>query len=130
MRNNFSYHLINSRDSNTWLESIFIGDYTIVYYSILFITSVAAIFSRSILLYNWCNTASTKLHNAMFSKIIYSPMRFFTINPAGRILNRFSSDMGAVDEILPMTLADTINVSIVKHLEGRINHSTYYMKIK
>lgn len=33
-------------------------------------------------------------------------MRFFDTNPSGRILNRFSKDMGATDELLPKALLD------------------------
>lgn len=37
-------------------------------------------------------------------------MHFFNTNPAGRILNRFSKDLGQVDEILPAVLMDTIQI--------------------
>ena len=39
-------------------------------------------------------------------------MRFFNTNCSGRILNRFSKDMGAIDEKLPYVLIDTIQVRI------------------
>lgn len=37
-------------------------------------------------------------------------MRFFDTNPAGRILNRFSKDMGAVDEFLPKAILDATQI--------------------
>lgn len=37
-------------------------------------------------------------------------MRFFNVNPSGRILNRFSKDIGAVDETLPSTITDFVQV--------------------
>ncbi|KAI8429898.1 hypothetical protein MSG28_000378 [Choristoneura fumiferana] len=40
-------------------------------------------------------------------------MRFFDTNPSGRILNRFSKDMGIVDEILPRMYLDSIQVMMV-----------------
>lgn len=43
--------------------------------------------------------ASKVLHNKMFSSILGATMRFFDTNPSGRILNRFSKDMGAIDEM-------------------------------
>jgi ABC-type multidrug transport system fused ATPase/permease subunit len=36
---------------------------------------------------------SSKLHDAMLKRILYSPMSFFDSTPSGRIINRFSKDM-------------------------------------
>lgn len=46
----------------------------------------------------------------MFESISRSPMSFFHSNPSGRILNRFSKDMGAVDEMLPQAMIDCFQV--------------------
>lgn len=43
-------------------------------------------------------------HNTMIDNIVQCPMRFFDANPIGRIINRFSSDMGVIDKKLPVTL--------------------------
>lgn len=43
-----------------------------------------------------CSRASQKLHNSMFNGVISATMRFFDTNPSGRILNRFSKDIGYV----------------------------------
>ncbi|KAK8782741.1 hypothetical protein V5799_015921 [Amblyomma americanum] len=43
-------------------------------------------------------------HNSMIDNIVQCPMRFFDANPIGRIINRFSSDMGVIDKKLPVTL--------------------------
>ena len=37
-------------------------------------------------------TASTKLHDQVFAKVLRSPMSFFDTTPVGRILNRFAKD--------------------------------------
>lgn len=50
----------------------------------------------------------------MFSKIVYATMYFFNTNPSGRVLNRFSKDMGAVDENLPMAATDALSVTFEK----------------
>ncbi|KAJ8716036.1 hypothetical protein PYW08_013321 [Mythimna loreyi] len=60
-----------------------------------------------------CMRSSIKLHNQMFSNILSATMRFFDTNPSGRILNRFSKDMGIVDEVLPRMFLDTIQVFMV-----------------
>ena len=46
--------------------------------------------------------ASRRLHNLMLRRIMHSPIRFFNTNPSGRILNRFSKDIGFLDEQLPL----------------------------
>ncbi|XP_071824185.1 ATP-binding cassette sub-family C member 4-like isoform X2 [Apostichopus japonicus] len=44
--------------------------------------------------------ASTNLHNKMFEAVIRSPQQFFIINPVGRILNRFTKDLGIMEDRL------------------------------
>ena len=46
--------------------------------------------------------SSERLHDKMVSSILHAPVLFFDINPAGRILNRFSQDVGSMDEDLPI----------------------------
>ncbi|KAL4705012.1 hypothetical protein ACJJTC_009800 [Scirpophaga incertulas] len=66
------------------------------------------------LLFLWvCMRSSITLHNKMFSNILSATMRFFDTNASGRILNRFSKDMGVVDEILPRMYLDSIQVTMV-----------------
>ncbi|GAB6032452.1 Multidrug resistance-associated protein 5 [Chamberlinius hualienensis] len=44
---------------------------------------------------------SSNLHNAMFRKVLRSPMAFFDITPLGRIMARFSRDMDELDVQIP-----------------------------
>lgn len=61
---------------------------------------------RSFSFYSLCIKASERLHSTMFNGVVSTTMRFFDTNPSGRILNRFSKDMGAVDEWLPKVMLD------------------------
>lgn len=54
--------------------------------------------------------ASRNLHNTMFNGVTRARMYFFHTNPSGRILNRFSKDMGQVDEMLPAVMIDVIQI--------------------
>ncbi|XP_059049333.1 ATP-binding cassette sub-family C member 4-like [Achroia grisella] len=54
--------------------------------------------------------ASRNLHNMVFNKLIITVMRFFDTNPSGRILNRFSKDVGALDELLPRSILETLQM--------------------
>ncbi|KAI6649864.1 Multidrug resistance-associated protein 4 [Oopsacas minuta] len=50
--------------------------------------------------------AGRRLHNRMLHRLVHTPMHFFDTNPSGRILNRFSKDIGFMDEQLPMSFYD------------------------
>lgn len=93
-----------------WLDPIFRQDNAIIFYSVMYALTVITFLLRSVALSHWCVVAATRLHNLMFRNILNSPMLFFNRNPSGRILNRFSKDTGAVDEIVPSALGDTVQV--------------------
>lgn len=66
---------------------------------------------RSFLFFGLSMVSSKNLHKKMLHCLMYAPMKFFNTNPCGRILNRFSKDIGSVDEVLPGVLIDTLQVS-------------------
>ena len=68
---------------------------------------------RSVSFFNICNRSSRNLHNQIFARIIRTPVRFFDQNPTGRILNRFTNDLGIIDESLPFVAFDLNLVSNV-----------------
>uniref|UniRef100_A0A4W6FYM0 Multidrug resistance-associated protein 4 n=1 Tax=Lates calcarifer TaxID=8187 RepID=A0A4W6FYM0_LATCA len=73
-------------------------------------TSVVFGFLRSLLFFNILVSSAQTLHNSMFNAILRTPVHFFDINPIGRILNRFSKDIGYLDSLLPWTFVDFIQV--------------------
>ncbi|KRT80296.1 ABC transporter ATP-binding protein, partial [Oryctes borbonicus] len=81
-------------------------DICIYIYSGLIVALFVIALGRSMLFYKTAMVASENLHNNTFMNVIYTSMRFFDLNPSGRILNRFSKDMGAVDELLPKAILD------------------------
>nr|XP_040220684.2 ATP-binding cassette sub-family C member 4-like [Anopheles coluzzii]XP_040220685.2 ATP-binding cassette sub-family C member 4-like [Anopheles coluzzii]XP_040220686.2 ATP-binding cassette sub-family C member 4-like [Anopheles coluzzii]XP_040220687.2 ATP-binding cassette sub-family C member 4-like [Anopheles coluzzii]XP_040220688.2 ATP-binding cassette sub-family C member 4-like [Anopheles coluzzii]XP_049463568.1 ATP-binding cassette sub-family C member 4-like [Anopheles coluzzii]XP_04946356 len=66
--------------------------------------------TRSISFYQTSVRASQNLHDAMFAGCVSTTMRFYDTNPSGRILNRFSKDMGSVDELLPKAMLDASQI--------------------
>ncbi|XP_043928932.1 ATP-binding cassette sub-family C member 4 isoform X2 [Protopterus annectens] len=61
---------------------------------------------RCLLMFNILVNASQVLHNKMFLSLLHAPVLFFDKNPIGRILNRFSKDIGHLDDLLPLTYVD------------------------
>ena len=47
--------------------------------------------------------SAENFHDKMVTRILKAPVLFFDTNPAGRILNRCSKDIGNIDELLPRT---------------------------
>ena len=54
--------------------------------------------------------SSENLHNDMVTTILKAPVLFFDSNPIGRILNRFSKDIGCMDEVLPKTFLFAVQI--------------------
>ncbi|KAL9985334.1 hypothetical protein ACROYT_G007724 [Oculina patagonica] len=55
---------------------------------------------------------SERLHDKMVVAILEAPVLFFDSNPVGRILNRFSKDVGCLDERLPETLLFAVEFTL------------------
>ena len=53
------------------------------------------------------------LHNKMVAAVLQAPVFFFDSNPIGRIMNRFSKDIGCMDEVLPKTFLRAIQRTLL-----------------
>ncbi|GFN81871.1 multidrug resistance-associated protein 4 [Plakobranchus ocellatus] len=62
--------------------------------------------SRALLFFTFAVDASKNLHNNMFARLLRTNIGFFDTNPVGRVLNRFSKDIGQIDDLLPWTMFD------------------------
>lgn len=69
--------------------------------------------ARSLLVFYVLVNSSQTLHNKMFESILKAPVLFFDRNPIGRILNRFSKDIGHMDDLLPLTFLDFIQTFLL-----------------
>ena len=54
-----------------------------------------------------------RLHDKMVVAILQAPVLFFDSNPTGVVLNRFSNDLGCVDEMLPKTFLFAIEMLLL-----------------
>ncbi|XP_017787048.1 PREDICTED: probable multidrug resistance-associated protein lethal(2)03659 isoform X2 [Nicrophorus vespilloides] len=113
-----TYWVNMEQQKNGTLESsnseLFVFDTnTCIYiYSAISVLTVVFTLGRSLMFFLLCMRSSTNLHDNMFQSITRAPMHFFNTNSSGRILNRFSKDMGAIDELLPAALIDCLQIGL------------------
>lgn len=100
--------LVND-DDNFWRFS---REISIYIYSVIIGLLILVTLLRSFMFFSVCMKASTNLHNNMFESLIRATMRFFNTNNSGRILNRFSKDMGSIDELLPSAMIDCLQIGL------------------
>lgn len=84
--------------------------YLMIYGSLTLITYIC-IWVRAIMHFYVCVSSGIHMHKKMFYSILRSPIRFFDTNPSGRILNRFSKDIGQIDDLLPLTFFDFMYIA-------------------
>ncbi|XP_015431114.1 PREDICTED: probable multidrug resistance-associated protein lethal(2)03659 [Dufourea novaeangliae] len=87
-------------------------DGIIYLYSGLVVGVVLVYVTQTFLYYGVCMRASINLHADMFRSIVRAAMHFYNTNPAGRILNRFSKDIGTIDKRMPCTMFDVMTMCL------------------
>ncbi|KAG1714740.1 putative multidrug resistance-associated protein lethal(2)03659 [Nymphon striatum] len=77
-----------------------------------FITICGVIFSVPPIMFDimCCVRAARHLHDRMFDKLLHAPIKFFNTNPIGEILNRFTKDIGHIDDLIPLAYQDFVCV--------------------
>uniref|UniRef100_A0A8C5FAE4 ATP-binding cassette, sub-family C (CFTR/MRP), member 4 n=1 Tax=Gadus morhua TaxID=8049 RepID=A0A8C5FAE4_GADMO len=68
---------------------------------------------RAMLFFYVLVKSTETLHKRMFDTILRAPVHFFDVNPIGRVLNRFSKDIGQMDVLLPITFVDACQVLLL-----------------
>ncbi|XP_022762662.1 ABC transporter C family member 12-like isoform X1 [Durio zibethinus] len=71
--------------------------YYIVIYTLLGFSQVTVTLTNSFWLITSSLRAARRLHDMMLNSILRAPMLFFQTNPTGRVINRFSRDIGDID---------------------------------
>ncbi|RHY76145.1 hypothetical protein DYB30_013503, partial [Aphanomyces astaci] len=81
------------------------AEYNISIYALLAVSSSVMVVFRSLTV-SWAGLrASKKLFDGLCQSLLGAPMRFFDVNPLGRILNRFGGDMNQVDSNIPRSVS-------------------------
>ncbi|XP_032235067.2 ATP-binding cassette sub-family C member 4 isoform X2 [Nematostella vectensis] len=79
-----------------------------IYGALIAITILLAV-GHTVMFFVVVLNASQTLHTKMANAVLRVAMNFFHENPTGRILNRFSRDIGIMDEELPRLMLDGIH---------------------
>lgn len=139
--------------------SNYLGQNTYIYIFSGLVTGVIVFnLLRAVGFFTYCTKISVNMHNRMFSSLVRAPAKFFDENPSGnachvpfivlfenfqklfkiicseiltgRVMNRFTKDLGSMDELLPPTFFDMILVfSNVAGVFVLIIISNYYSVI-
>ncbi|XP_059049414.1 ATP-binding cassette sub-family C member 4-like [Achroia grisella] len=94
---------------DTKIGPLLTSQYILIHGCVL-LTLIVFVHLRILAFVSVATRASRNLHNMVFNKLIVTVRRFFDTNPTGRILNRFSKDIGAIDELLPRTILITLQM--------------------
>ena len=79
-----------------------------LWYSVTYVCTLVMDTLLSVYFFQLIVHANQNLHSLALLGVIKSPMRFFNINSKGRILSRFSQDLGRSDTSLPLTAYETV----------------------
>ncbi|CAJ1947895.1 unnamed protein product [Cylindrotheca closterium] len=93
----------------SWAEASSDSQNTGYWLSVILGMTAAVIFlsiTRAQMTFHLLIGASKRLHDQMLNSVLRSKIVFFDTNPLGRVLNRFSADVGISDETLPLTIYD------------------------
>ncbi|XP_060989227.1 ATP-binding cassette sub-family C member 4-like isoform X6 [Dama dama] len=92
---------------------VFVLNWYLGVYSGLTVSTVLFGITRSLLIFYILVNSSQTLHNKMSETILRAPVLFFHRNLIGRILNRFSKDIGHMDDLLPLIFQDFIQAFLL-----------------
>nr|KAF6469136.1 CF transmembrane conductance regulator [Molossus molossus] len=101
---NNSYAVIITSTSSFYVFYIYVG---------VADTLLALGFFRGLPLVHSLITVSKILHHKMLHSVLHAPMSTLNTLKAGGILNRFSKDIAILDDLLPLTIFDFIQLVLI-----------------
>jgi ATP-binding cassette subfamily C (CFTR/MRP) protein 4 len=99
--------LSDAQNSHTFCGNASVCYQAYIYIGLLVFTVVALLIAISYA-YSYLLLLSNSMHLKMVQGILRSPLNFFQANPSGRVLNRFSNDLGVMDSQLPLSFTEFI----------------------
>ncbi|XP_022162516.1 probable multidrug resistance-associated protein lethal(2)03659 [Myzus persicae] len=86
--------------------------FCVIIYSVINVAMIIVVLIRCATFVSVFIGTSMNLHTSMFNAITRATMYFFNTNSSGRILNRFTKDIGAIDEMITVPALDFIYNSL------------------
>lgn len=97
------YWVTNSASGNLTLSG-YLGIYAAFIVAFVLLSALVTYFAMVLAIVR----AARRLHERLLDKVLRLPMSFFDTTPLGRIVNRFSSDILSVDEMIPWNAFHTV----------------------
>ncbi|EMR11100.1 hypothetical protein PNEG_00698 [Pneumocystis murina B123] len=94
----FSHTSTNHAHQTKYQDSFLDVNYYINIYILISLLYIFSTFFRIIMAFTGGIRVSIKLHEKLFQSVLGAKIRFFDITPIGRIMKRFSNDIGVVDQ--------------------------------
>ncbi|KAG0285750.1 hypothetical protein BGZ98_005341, partial [Dissophora globulifera] len=96
-----------------WSDTASQNKYTVTQFLVIYGALTLAFMSFNMVLFYVSNVktslkAARRLHDRLLSSLLRQPMSFFDTTPVGRIINRFSSDVDAIDEMIIWNFVDVV----------------------
>ncbi|XP_058461370.1 probable multidrug resistance-associated protein lethal(2)03659 isoform X2 [Malaya genurostris] len=91
-----------SQMATTWTTE----HHVFIYAGLIVLTLLLSV--NSLAFFEMCIRSSLHLHSALYRGITRTTMYFFNTNSSGRVMNRFSKDIGLIDSSLPVVLIDSL----------------------
>ncbi|XP_044260437.1 probable multidrug resistance-associated protein lethal(2)03659 [Tribolium madens] len=109
----FLVNMAQEKSFHAELRKFFTRNNSLYVYTALVVVFVTMTYTALTCLTRYCLKAARNLHNAMLRNVVHGPMEFFNHHTSGRIINRFSKDMGCVDEQIPLNLILGVTMALL-----------------
>ncbi|OXA62200.1 Multidrug resistance-associated protein 4 [Folsomia candida] len=105
---NFEYELGQDFwNIKQWDRNIYMYIYAALACIVFFVDT-----TRTLYFFAYTLKISTNIHNKMFNSLVRAPIKFFDDNSSGKIMTRFTKDLATLDEFLPLSMFDSIDIQL------------------
>ncbi|KAI8903008.1 P-loop containing nucleoside triphosphate hydrolase protein [Globomyces pollinis-pini] len=99
-----------------WSSATDINQRDSIWFTVLVVLSLSTLLAavlRGLFFFTVCINSSSSSFREMLYSVVRSPISFFQSVPHGRLMNRFAKDINLMDEMLPQTLFDFLQVAFM-----------------